>query len=79
MRTTQQKYDFNRTLMERNRLARRTQRNIESLGRDPMCVPQLTFDIGREEGQTYAQSLRAYIEFVLTDGQVNPLDTLVIY
>jgi len=68
------------TLQERqHRIARQTRLHIEQMGRDPMCVPQLAFDPFRMEGETYAQALRGYIEFVHTDELVDPNNINTIY
>jgi len=46
---------------------------------DFMCIPTIANDPWRLPGETYAQALRGYIEFVLTDEDVDPMETGVIY
>lgn len=56
-------------------------KRILAQAQDYMCYPQLGHDPFREENETYAQSLRGYIEFVLesSDNLVDPMDPTVIY
>ena len=56
-------------------------RNVLQDALDPMCVPQIGLDPFREPGESFAQDLRAYIEFVLgcSDTFIDPLDTNSIY
>ena len=46
---------------------------------DFMCIPTIANDPFRFEGETYAQALRGYIEFVLSDDKIDPMDEGVIY
>ncbi len=73
------------TQLGRSPIRRRTIRpahshmNIMSLALDPMVVPQLN-DSFREPGQTYAQSLKSFIDFVhKSDNDADPLATYCIY
>lgn len=52
--------------------------NVLRSALDPMCYPQLV-DPLRLPNQTYAQSLIAYINFVIEDPQTDTDDPLVIY
>ncbi len=56
---------------------------IESAAQDFMCYPQLVNDPFRNEGETYAQSLRGHIEWILSeeawDEGIDPNDVMILY
>ncbi len=59
------------------------QHNIEGMGTDFMCVPQVGRDPFRDKGMSFAQDLKGYIDWVLTKGEsendIDPMDPFIIY
>ncbi len=50
---------------------------IERVAQDFMCYPQLVRDPFRDEGETYAQSLRRHIEITLSGEPTQPGDIVI--